>query len=63
MAATNELNDAGWEEAEGVPSPTNPFIQNYLKGRDALVQEEKKQRSGWFNQRIKATNGPQTQSD
>jgi hypothetical protein len=38
--------DDGWERAEGVPDPTDPFIQKYLAGRDALVQQEKKQRSG-----------------
>jgi hypothetical protein len=35
-----------WAQAEGVPSLTDPFIQKYLSGRDALVEQEKKQRSG-----------------
>jgi adenosine deaminase CECR1 len=35
-----------WAQAEGVPSATDPFIQKYLSGRDALVEQEKKQRSG-----------------
>lgn len=39
-------SDSDWERAEGVPSLTDPFIQKYLSGRDALVQQEKKQRSG-----------------
>lgn len=43
MASTT---DHGWEQVEGVPSLTDPFIQKYLSGRDALVQQEKKQRSG-----------------
>ncbi|KAJ4357613.1 uncharacterized protein N0V89_002189 [Didymosphaeria variabile] len=37
--------DSAWEQAEGVPSLGDPFIQKYLSGRDALVQQEKKQRS------------------
>ena len=44
----NENESLGdWERAEGVPTLTDPFIQKYLSGRDALVQQEKKQRSGW----------------
>lgn len=39
-------NDSSWEQAEGIPSLSDPFMQQYLTGRDALVQEEKKQRSG-----------------
>lgn len=46
MAAA--ASDADWEQAEGVPSLSDPFIQKYLQGRDALVQQEKKQRSGPF---------------
>lgn len=38
--------DDTWEQAEGVPSLSDPFIQKYLSGRDALVEQEKKQRSG-----------------
>ncbi|KXL48311.1 hypothetical protein M433DRAFT_159278 [Acidomyces richmondensis BFW] len=34
-----------WAHAEGVPSLDEPFIQKYLDGRDALVAEEKRQRS------------------
>ena len=30
---------------EGVPSPSEPFIQRYLDGRDALIAQEKRQRS------------------
>ena len=45
--AENEHESLGdWERAEGVPALTDPFIQKYLSGRDALVQQEKKQRSG-----------------
>jgi adenosine deaminase CECR1 len=45
--ASNENETMGeWEKAAGVPNLTDPFIQKYLSGRDALVQQEKKQRSG-----------------
>ena len=38
-----------WEQAEGVPKLSDQFIQKYLQGRDALVAQEKKQRSGsWY---------------
>jgi adenosine deaminase CECR1 len=42
-----------WAQAEGVPSLTDPFIQKYLSGRDALVEQEKKQRSGRLTQRAR----------
>lgn len=36
-----------WEEvAQTVPSVDEPFIQKYLSGREALIAQEKKQRSG-----------------
>lgn len=42
-------DDDDWEEAEGVPKLSDQFIQKYLQGRDALVAQEKKQRSGlWY---------------
>jgi adenosine deaminase CECR1 len=47
MATNEATNDEEWAQAEGVPSLTDPFIQKYLQGRDALVQQEKRQRSGW----------------
>ena len=47
MAANDCANDDDWIRAEGVPSLSDPFIQKYLQGRDALVQQEKRQRSGW----------------
>ncbi|KAJ5169804.1 uncharacterized protein N7500_002587 [Penicillium coprophilum] len=33
-----------WEIEEGIPQFGDPFIQQYLKGRDALVMEERKRR-------------------
>jgi adenosine deaminase CECR1 len=36
-----------WEEVEqGIPAKDEPFINQYLAGRDALIAQEKKQRSG-----------------
>ncbi|KAJ9656708.1 hypothetical protein H2201_008467 [Coniosporium apollinis] len=34
-----------WEQEDGVPKLSDHFIQKYLQGRDALVAQEKKQRS------------------
>ena len=31
---------------EGVPAVTDPFIQKYFSGRNELIAQEKKQRSG-----------------
>jgi adenosine deaminase CECR1 len=49
MAAEVVEDIEAWAQAEGVPSATDPFIQKYLSGRDALVEQEKKQRSGRSN--------------
>jgi len=35
-----------WAKQQGVPSFEEPFIQKYLQGRDALIAQEKRQRSG-----------------
>ncbi|KAF1988553.1 Metallo-dependent hydrolase [Aulographum hederae CBS 113979] len=45
MSRPTAEDDASWEAAEGVPSMEDNFIQNWLEGRDALVAQEKKQRS------------------
>jgi hypothetical protein len=39
-------DDDAWHQKEGVPRLEDQFIQKYLDGRDALVAQEKKQRSG-----------------
>jgi hypothetical protein len=39
-------DDDEWHKEEGVPRLTDPFIQQYLTGRDALVAQEKARRSG-----------------
>lgn len=38
-------NDDEWHAKEGVPRLDDPFIQQFLTGRDNLVQQEKSQRS------------------
>lgn len=45
--ASVQDDDAAWLQQLGVPRLEDQFIQKYLDGRDKLVQEEKKQRSGW----------------
>lgn len=35
-----------WELEEGIPQFEDPFIQQYLKGRNALIAEEQKRRHG-----------------
>lgn len=39
------VDDDTFLDEEGVPTLDEPFIQKYLDGRDALVQQEKQQRS------------------
>lgn len=46
IEAPEPYEDELWAEEEGVPSFEEPFIQKYLDGRDALVAQEKQQRSG-----------------
>jgi hypothetical protein len=45
-----------WELDEGIPQVGDPFIQQYLKGRDALIMEERKQRHGIIPTQIKHEN-------
>jgi len=47
MASSAE-SDKEWEKAEGIPQLHDVFIQKYFEGRDKLVAQEKKQRSGWY---------------
>jgi adenosine deaminase CECR1 len=55
MSDNPNAKDQEWEQAEGVPSNSDPFIQKYLSGRDALVEQEKKQRSGWCIKHVRNT--------
>jgi adenosine deaminase CECR1 len=47
MTQQSAKDDDAWEQAEGVPRLEDQFIQKYLLGRDSLIAQEKKQRSGW----------------
>ncbi|KAL1988341.1 hypothetical protein VTN96DRAFT_10024 [Rasamsonia emersonii] len=44
MITAEEEEDLQWELDQGVPQFEDPFIQKYLNGRDALIDEEHKQR-------------------
>jgi hypothetical protein len=39
-------SDLEWELDEGIPQPEDQFIQKYMQGRTALIEQEKKQRHG-----------------
>lgn len=41
-----EEKNLQWELEEGIPQVSDPFIQKYFQGRDALVAQEEKHRSG-----------------
>jgi adenosine deaminase CECR1 len=41
------MRDDEWEEvAQELPSKDQPFLQAYVHGREALIAQEKKLRSG-----------------
>lgn len=43
----SQMADDEWKEvSEGLPSKEEPFIEQYVAGREALIAQEKKQRSG-----------------
>ena len=42
-----EVEVEDWEIEEGVPQMRDQFIQRYLQGREALIEQELKRRSGW----------------
>jgi adenosine deaminase CECR1 len=48
MLASNvpSKDDSEWEREEGIPQFEDAFIQKYLNGRDALIEQEHKQRHG-----------------
>jgi hypothetical protein len=47
LAWPSEMPDDEWAEVvQGVPAKDEPFIKKYLDGREALIAQEKKQRSG-----------------
>jgi len=44
---TTAIPDDEWNELkQGVPSKDEAFIKQFLSGREALIQQEKNQRSG-----------------
>ncbi|EHK98314.1 putative Adenosine deaminase CECR1-A [Glarea lozoyensis 74030] len=48
MAWPSAIPDDEWEEvAAGIPSKSEPFIAKFVSGREALIREEKKQRSDY----------------
>ena len=47
MERPSQMQDDEYAEVlEGVPAEDEPFIKKYLSGRDALIAQEDKQRSG-----------------
>lgn len=44
-SAKSDISD--WEIRDGLPQPTDQFIQQYLQGREALMEQEKAQRSDY----------------
>lgn len=44
-SAKSDISD--WEIRDGLPQPTDQFIQQYLQGREALIEQEKAQRSDY----------------
>ena len=38
--------DIAWEREQGIPQPDDPFIEQYFNGRDKLIAQEDKHRSG-----------------
>lgn len=42
-----EADISAWETGEGLPQPTDQFVQRYLEGREALIEQEKTQRSDY----------------
>jgi hypothetical protein len=44
MARSKE--DIEWEKSEGIPQVGDSFIQKYFNGRNALIEQEHKQRHG-----------------
>ena len=48
MPFTNEE----WDEiSQGIPKTSDAFIQKYIEGREALIDQESKKRSGLHSSR------------
>ncbi len=47
LAWPSRIPEEEWEEiSQGIPAKDELFIKQYLNGREALILQEKKQRSG-----------------
>jgi adenosine deaminase CECR1 len=45
----SRLPDDEWQDLSAdIPAKEEPFIQKYISGREALIAQEKKQRSGQY---------------
>lgn len=44
---TSDPDSADWQTQEGIPQHTDQFIQQYFHGREALIEQEKAQRSDY----------------
>ena len=42
----NEDSELEWQLEEGIPQTDEPVIQKYFQGRDGLIAQEDKHRSG-----------------
>lgn len=45
-SSRDEEDELVWQQEEGIPQAHEPVIQKYFQGRDALIDEEEKQKSG-----------------
>ena len=45
MSTEGEDDISDWEIEEGLPQHSDPFIQKYYAGREALIEQEQSQRS------------------
>lgn len=51
MAKTSRIPEDEWQEiSQDIPKFEDPFIQQYVKGQQALIAEEKSQRSGTIDE-------------
>lgn len=46
MGSGVQEEELEWELGEGIPQFEDQFIQKYIRGREALIEEEQKQRHG-----------------
>lgn len=50
LAWPSQMPDDDWVDvSSGLPAKDEPFIKKYLSGREALIDQEKKQRSGMLH--------------